>query len=141
MGPFPKKFPYQQVIALLRESLLAKQLPPDVRTNLSSEILFLGWTPCQAPIKSPIAEKVLAAQSRQQLGCGPHSSVAPLPVKVVGIGNAVTGRAAIEGTNRAVGSGAGLITPTPGTVGKPWGTEGLGSLTAKRGRGKKIIYS
>lgn len=41
-GPFPKRFPYQQVIALLRGSLPAKQLPPNVRANLSSEILFLG---------------------------------------------------------------------------------------------------
>ena len=42
LGPFPKRFPYQQVIALLRENVPAKQLPPNVRASLSSEILFLG---------------------------------------------------------------------------------------------------
>ena len=49
------------------------------------------------------------------------------------------GRTAIETTNTAVGSGVGLITPTPGTPGEPWDTEGLRSLKAKRwrGRGKK----
>lgn len=85
-------------------------------------------------MKSPIAEKVFAAQPRQHLGCGPHSSIDPLPMKVMGIGN----RTAVEATNTAVGSGVALITPIPGAPGKPWDAVALGSLKAKRGRGRKI---